>query len=293
MIKKYIFLAFTLLFCVQMAQSQVLISLLFGDKLNSEKIKFGLEGGVNFSTVTNLETASTRPNFNIGFYFDFMIKENPNWFLHTGVLVKSTMGATLEPYSLNNEDLDDLYASGTVERKMQYWNVPFLARYKFNQGIFLEAGPMFGLLYKGTDIFTNEVEGNDLTYDNNIRKEHSRFDIGLEAGLGYQTKKFMNGMNFGVRYYYGIINSSTTANADQMNVSTYIFVGIPIGAGEKAQAKKLAAKQARIAQDKLDEENAAKGLETSDRYKKKLKKAEKEAEKKAKKKAKNDKNIQS
>lgn len=283
MIKKYILSIFTLLFCVQMAQSQVLISLLFGDKLNSEKIKFGLEGGVNFATVTNLETASTRPNFNIGFYFDFMLKESPNWFLHTGVLVKSTMGATLEPYSLDNEDLDDLYASGTVDRKMQYWNVPFLARYKFNQGIFIEAGPMFGLLYKGTDIFTNEVEGNDLTYDNNIRKEHSRFDIGLEAGLGYQTKKFMNGMNFGARYYYGIINSSTTANADQMNVSTYIFVSIPIGAGEKAQAKKKAAKEARIAQDKLDEENAAKGLETSKRYKKKLKKAEKKNKKKSRK----------
>ena len=34
-------------FCIQ-ANSKVLISILFGDKLNSENIKLGLEGGNNF-----------------------------------------------------------------------------------------------------------------------------------------------------------------------------------------------------------------------------------------------------
>jgi hypothetical protein len=36
----------------QKANSQVLISLLLGDKLNSEKLKFGLDGGVNFATIS-------------------------------------------------------------------------------------------------------------------------------------------------------------------------------------------------------------------------------------------------
>jgi len=269
MVKKYFSTIFILLFCVQMAQSQVLISLLFGDKLNSDKIKFGLEGGVNFADVTNLETAEVQPFFNIGFYFDFKLKDSPNWFLHSGVIVKSTMGASLKPYSLGNEDLDDLFLDGDVVRKMQYWNVPFLARYKFNNHIFIEAGPMFGLLYKGTDIFTNTVNGNDLEYDNNIRKEHSRFDIGLEGGIGYQTEKFMNGMNFGARYYQGLLNSSTTADANQKNTSYYIFVGLPIGAGEKAQAKKQAAKDAK---DKQAAEDAANGVDTSKKSKKKSKK---------------------
>lgn len=287
MMKKYIFSIVILLFSIQLAQSQVLISLLFGDKLNSDKIKFGLEGGANFANVTNLETATFEPNFNIGFYFDFKLKESPNWFLHTGVIVKSTMGAALEPYSLNDEHLDALFEGGSVERKLQYWNVPFLARYKFDNNIFIEAGPMFGLLYKGVDVFTNDVDGNDIQFDNNIRKEHSRFDIGLEGGVGYQLEKVMNGMNFGARYYYGLLNSSTTANANQKNVSYYVFVGIPIGAGEKAKAKNQAAKEAKEAQFKLDEENAAKGLETSKNYQRKMKKAEKKAEKEAKKNNKN------
>jgi len=261
--KLYISTIFVLLCGIQMAQSQVLISLLFGDKLNSDKIKFGLEGGVNFANVTNLETASSSPNFNIGFYFDFKWKESPNWFLHTGVLVKSTMGAELEPYSLNDENLDVLFAEGDVERKLNYWNVPFLARYKFNNDVFIEAGPMFGLLFKGIDVFTNEVDGDDLEYRNNIRKEHTRFDIGLEGGIGYQfEKKIMNGMSLGARYYHGLLNSSTTPNANQKNTSYYIFVGLPIGAGEKAQAKKKAAAEAKA---KKAEENGLKGAKSKNK----------------------------
>ncbi|WP_417199498.1 hypothetical protein [Bizionia sp.] len=36
------------LFSVQAVSSQVLITLLLGDKLNSPNIEFGLEGGYNF-----------------------------------------------------------------------------------------------------------------------------------------------------------------------------------------------------------------------------------------------------
>ncbi|MGB5317942.1 hypothetical protein, partial [Eudoraea sp.] len=92
---------------------------------------------------------------------------------------------------------------------------------------------------------------------------------------------------FGARYYQGLLNSSTIANANQKNTSYYVFVGIPIGAGEKAKAKNKAAKEAKEKQFKQDEENAAKGLETSKGYQRRLKKAQKEAEKEAKKKSKN------
>ena len=269
MIKKYILVVLALVFYVQMAQSQVLISLIFGDKLNSDKIKFGLEGGVNFADVSNLEGSSRTPNFNLGFYFDFKMGDSPNWILHSGVLVKSTMGADLEVYSLDDENLDALFEDGSVERRLQYFNVPFLAKYKFNNKIFIEAGPMFGLLYKGNDIFTNEEGDNELTYKNNVRKQHSRFDIGVEGGIGYQTEKFMNGMYFGARYYQGILNSSTTAHANQKNTSYYIFVGLPIGAGEKAQAKK---KAAAIERAKKKADAAANGEDTSKKSKKKSKK---------------------
>lgn len=33
-------------------ESQVVVALLFGDKLNSPNLKFGLDGGINFSSLT-------------------------------------------------------------------------------------------------------------------------------------------------------------------------------------------------------------------------------------------------
>jgi hypothetical protein len=67
------------------SRSQVLISLLLGDKLNSGKIEFGLDGGVNWLTMSNTPNAKYLFDWNLGFYFDFKMK-NPHLFIHTGVL---------------------------------------------------------------------------------------------------------------------------------------------------------------------------------------------------------------
>lgn len=81
-------------------KGQVLISLLLGDELNTGNIEFGLEGGFNWSTITNMETTSSLRTFNLGFYFDIKI-DNP-WSLYTGVLVKANQGVD----ELTEEDLN-------------------------------------------------------------------------------------------------------------------------------------------------------------------------------------------
>src|SRR6476620_1071454 len=97
-----------------LGNGQVLISLVLGDKLNSGKVEFGLEGGANFMSLGGLPQAKSSTGFNLGFYFDIKVKETP-WMVHTGVIVKSSLGAEgLPPYSLNDADLDKLFASGSV-----------------------------------------------------------------------------------------------------------------------------------------------------------------------------------
>src|SRR6478609_5579977 len=128
----------SLLFLVSIAQAkgQVLISLLLGDKLNSGKIEFGLDGGINYPTIRGLEGGAMRGNFNIGFYFDFKLK-NPQWMVHTGVLVKSSMGTDHLPvYSLNNPDLDNAFSGGEVQRKINYFNVPIAMKYFLKNNIY-------------------------------------------------------------------------------------------------------------------------------------------------------------
>jgi len=235
---KNFFLIFSLLIIAQSAQSQILISLLFGDKLNSPRIEFGLEGGVNFSSISNLEGADSRANFNLGFYFDYKL-HNPSWMLSTGVIVKSTMGANgLALYPLNDANLDASFAGGTVDRKIKYFNVPIMIKYKINQNIYVKAGPQLGLLSKAYDEFKNEYQGEDLTYKNNIRDQLHVIDAGLALGAGYRLLKGQ-GMNLGVNYYYGLVSiNKGDASPKQYNRSFYITAGIPIGKAAKKAAEK-------------------------------------------------------
>ena len=248
--KKQIITLLLLVCTFQAVQSQVLISLLLGDKLNSEKLKFGLEGGYNLSNVTNLENAKAASNFNLGFYFDILLKENTNWYMHTGVIVKSTMGANIDPYSLNDESLDILLKDADVRRKINLFNVPILARYKFKNNVFVEAGPMLGwMLNKSHDEFTEsnfENEDDELQFDRKIRDDFPILDFGAQVGIGYQLKA-MNNMNLAVKYYHGLIDTKKNNLGDpQYNTSFYVVASIPIGAGEKAKAKnaEAAAKKA-------------------------------------------------
>src|SRR4051812_2288799 len=132
-----------IIFCLisSAVQGQVLISLLLGDKLNSGTVEFGLEGGANFPTIKGLD-GEMKANFNIGFYFDIKIKELP-WMVHTGVMVKASLGSDELPvYSLADAALDSSFAGGKVKRKINYFNVPLMMKYKFNKKLFAQAGIM-------------------------------------------------------------------------------------------------------------------------------------------------------
>ncbi|MBL0009788.1 MAG: PorT family protein [Saprospiraceae bacterium] len=233
---KYVY-TMLLVCAAYMGQSQVLISILLGDKLNSGKIEFGLEGGWSMSTLQGLDPVKGHSNYNLGFYFDFAMK-NPSWFVSTGVRVKSTMGAEgISVYSLNNADLDDVFATGSVTRRLNYFNVPVMMKYMFKNHLYAQAGIQLGLRYKGSDEFLNTItDKEDLSYKVDIKNQYHPLDGGLCAGLGYRLIGG-NGMNIGLQYYYGLVDVRISdASPDEFNRTLYVNVGIPIGKG-KAAAK--------------------------------------------------------
>ncbi|HEX6846263.1 MAG TPA: porin family protein, partial [Chitinophagaceae bacterium] len=203
---KKFFLITGLLLFVHAARTQVLISILLGDKLNTGQIEFGLEGGANWSTIKNIDGAKNLTSFNLGFYFDFKL-ENPSWMLNTGVIVKSTMGADELPvYPLGNPDLDNSFAGGKIARKINYFNVPIMMKYTFKNHIYLKGGTQLGLRYKAFDEFKNSInDEDDLKYKLDIKDQYHPIDAGLAFGAGYRFMKG-NGMNFGLQYYLGLID---------------------------------------------------------------------------------------
>lgn len=217
------------------AQSQVLISLIFGDKLNSPGMEFGLEGGVNFSTMGGLEADKYLSTFNLGFYFDIRI--NDPWYLYTGVLVKSQLGTD----ELTANDLDflqtDIYTEkGDYSQRLNYFIVPALAKYKLQNHIYFEAGPQFGLAHKAWVEYNSDVDGKDARIRDYNKDMINRFDVGVTGGLGYQLMDG-KGMTIGVKYYYGFVDVYKDKSGTN-NSSIFIKANIPIGAAKKEETPK-------------------------------------------------------
>ncbi len=229
-----------ILLCLMMlsnlSRSQILISILLGDKLNSGAIEFGLTGGFNRNNLIGLKNSGGTNNFNLGFYFDFRLQKEKAWYIYTGVLVKSTMGAGDVPvYALNDPDLDSIMVGGHIDRKINYFNVPATVKYRFKNNIFLLGGFQFGLRHRATDEFTNTVNSkNDLIYKHNTRDNYKRLDAGLTAGIGYKFKYGIT-MNIGLRYYYGLVDVFKEGPDYGTNSSLNVFAEIPIGAERKVR----------------------------------------------------------
>jgi hypothetical protein len=235
---KKIFIIIIALILSYNAKGQVLISLLLGDILNTDKIEFGLDGGVNYANIANLESSKALPLFNLGFYFD--IKFNPNLMLHTGVIVKSTQGANkLDPYTLDNDSLNMIFSDGYVTRKINNFSVPILLKYRFAERFHIEAGPMLALRTTGNDEFRNTVyEKDDVTFKLDIKDNYKRIDAGIMVGAGIKIyKKIPKSSQLGVRYYYGLVDPLINNTGKSQNYSSlYLYFSIPIGV-DKAEAK--------------------------------------------------------
>ena len=230
--KNYIKISFLLFFFISTtSKAQVLISLLFGDALNTEKIEFGLTGGLNRSYFNDIQESKGLNNFNLGFYFHIRFKESS--FLSTGVLVKSNVGATGMPtYPLGDADFDGLFEEGTLTTKINTFYVPIMWHQRFNNRWFLEGGFQAGLRSKAFDYFDTSLLDGDLNFKKEVSDNFTRLDAGAVGGIGYKFKKELKSMSAGVLYYYGFVDVNKDHEVLSRNSSLNIYLRIPIGAGK-------------------------------------------------------------
>lgn len=216
------------------AHSQVLISLLFGDKLNSDKIEFGLDTGINYSRIGNLDSNSALRAINLGFYFDILLDEQ--WSLNTGLVVKSKLGADdLTAPDLAFLEIIPEVEEGNYSQQLSYFLVPVLMRYNFPSRIYVEAGPQFGLMYKASVEFNSDIDGKDIRIREYNKDKINRIDAGVAGGLGYRLSP-RKGMSVGLRYYYGFVNTYKEVSGTN-NSSLFLKFTIPVGTGGKKEKK--------------------------------------------------------
>jgi hypothetical protein len=157
----------------------------------------GVRGGVNFATINSDEFDSFdgRTSFHFGLMYEIQVSD---MFSFQPELLYSSQGS----------DYSDIDFEGTV--KLDYLNLPLMAKFYVAEGFSLEAGPQLGFLISAKD----EGESDGFTYDEDIKEFIKGLDIGLNLGVGY---KLDNGLNFGARYNFGL----TDVNDDYEEGGTY------------------------------------------------------------------------
>jgi hypothetical protein len=219
---------FIILFSIISAplKSQVIIALLFGDKLNSDKLEFGLTVGPNFSTISNSE-ANWKTGLGLGLYFN--VKLSDNWFFHPEAIPKSPFGGKGIPvYPLNDANLNTSFQNGSITREISYISLPLLFRYRIKGLLFAEAGPQLSLRTNAKDIFKEDVAGGQLEFTNDVEDEYTRFDFGVAAGLVLKFKRD-NGIGIGLRYYYGFVDVLKTMGGSQQNSGLFLYISFAVG----------------------------------------------------------------
>lgn len=221
--------------------SQVLISLVFGDALNTEKIEFGLVGGLNRSYILDIEESKGLNNFNIGFYFHIHTFESS--YISTGVLVKSNVGASGMPtYPIGDPEFDSVFSSGELTKKINYFYVPIMWHQRFNNRWYLEGGIQAGLRGNAYDFFViskeDETYGGEVAYKRIVRDDYAHLDFGFIGGVGYKFRKQVKSVAVGINYYYGLVDVSKVPDVTIQNSSVYFYVKVPIGTNPKEKKDK-------------------------------------------------------
>lgn len=145
---------------------------------NAQQTRFGVKGGLNVSSFVggNVENAKALIGFNVGGFAEIKIIEK---LAIQPELLYSTQGAKID------------FPGGDYNTKVDYLNVPVLAKYYITKQFTVEAGPQIGFLLSA------KSDGND------VKDNFKSVDFGFNFGAGYN---FTDNFFAGARYTVGISN---------------------------------------------------------------------------------------
>ena len=235
MIKK-LFTFVSLFLLVGTARSQIIVALLFGDKLNTGTLEFGLVVSPAITNLTNTVSES-RTGLNLGLFFN--IHPEKKFFVHLELTAKGSLGAeNIAPYPTGNDSLDRLFDEGSVERIIKSFNVTPMGRYAFSKRFFVDAGFQTNLMFKSKDVFQTTINDNDLEYSIKIDDQITRLDFCVAGGLFYKFRPDRKSMGIGIRYVHGLTDINKVQLGTQANTAWMATLTIPVGAAPKGTETK-------------------------------------------------------
>ncbi|MFZ0598174.1 MAG: porin family protein [Flavobacterium sp.] len=160
---------------------------------NAQSTRFGVKGGLNLSNIVGGDVDGTKSlvGFHVGGFAEIKIADK---FAIQPELLYSAQGFTAEERLFVNE----------FDVKLNYLNIPVLAKYYIVPKFSVEAGPQLGVLLSA------KSDGND------VKDGFKSVDFGFNVGAGFH---FTEDLSINLRYTIGI--SPIAENSDVDNQQEY------------------------------------------------------------------------
>ncbi len=153
-------------------------------------IQFGVKGGVNFAKITgdDVENADGRTGIHFGGVAEIPVSEK----------------FSVQPELLySQQGLQEDVVGGERKLKLDYLNVPVMAKFYVADGFAIEAGPQFGFNVNAkAEAQIEGAEGNEISeIERELEDTVEGFDFGFGGGVSY---KMETGLFFQARYIIGL-----------------------------------------------------------------------------------------
>ncbi|MCK0124693.1 PorT family protein [Gelidibacter sp. F2691] len=172
--------------------------------------QFGVKGGYNLSNITSDDFGDSDQlsSFHLGLFMEIPISER----------------FSVQPEVLySGQGFSSSIANAEIEHKVDYIQVPLMAKLYLVKGLYAEAGPQFGFKVKEEIDFKPNADGGETTIDSDDSQLRG-FDTNLALGAGY---KFDNGLSLSARYNLGLSNiykdNSAIANLTNIDAKNSVW----------------------------------------------------------------------
>lgn len=177
--------------------------------VNAQEIKIGAKGGVNFATFSgdNLGNVKSRTGFHIGGLVEIPVAEK---FSIQPEVLYTAQGAE---YEEKGTELGVDY-SYKITDKLDYIQVPVMAKYYVVDGLSLEVGPQVSFLTSSKSEYEGTLGGITVSGSND-KDDISSIDFSVGAGASYQLPM---GLFFTARYNFGLGNVNDGSDANDRKI---------------------------------------------------------------------------
>ena len=182
-----------------------LVALQFFTAQAQSNLKLGIKGGVNFANLSSSDTKERKvlTGINFGVFAKLPITKS--------FAIQPEMYFTSKG---SEQTYQNAFAEGTAKFELDYIEVPVLLVFNLTNNFNFQLGPYASYLVSSK---VKNVSDINFNFEDNIDSgDFNKFDTGIAAGLGFDTKSF----GFGIRYNLGLV---TVGKEKTYLGSKYVF----------------------------------------------------------------------